>query len=85
MARTWAAKVITVTARGPGMARATPTADKRMRKLVRINLEGGDGVTSKSGWSIVHAVAWCEENRRPYTIHAHPGVGYRLELFKELA
>ena len=63
----------------------TSAQAKRARKMIADMLER-DGRTgrSASGQTLVFAVEWCEERRRPYRVTAYPGAGYFLELLEPL-
>ncbi len=66
------------------VASLEPRSERERKQLtkmvVKLLVETGSLGRSASGMTLAMAVAWCEENVKPYRITAFPGAGYTLEL-----
>lgn len=67
-------RIITVS---PQFLGCDPRAQRALRNDVAAAMSPGNGsVSSASGMTAALAISWCEERGEPYTVIAHPGMGY---------
>ena len=67
-----------------GPLKFTIAQTKRAGKMVLRELtERSRSGRSASGWTAAMAMNYCEENKWPYRLTAHPGVGYFVERIDE--